>query len=245
MPSMARKGSFAFGQSDPRDLPSSLAIQTGSFPFPAPPPAAGPSSYGAFSTSSATAGSRRRADSVTQGAGGPGASIGVGGGPDGPSMTDRRPSVGGASALQISLPPGQTNNLALKTGTRPGGSQSIFQTAVALRARLLRIPNFAPYLAYTPSLQLAEDGSLTAVDHLWQCLRLGSSFVFLVNRVGETGVWDRALGRPWTKIDGEQMLWEPGEGAINWGASESIRHFSHYIPLFSLVSGSASSMSRP
>lgn len=204
-PPLLRKASYSLSNSDPRDFPSSLSIHTSSnqsFPFPSP--------NGASSLSLASASSSSTYHPTT------------------PLLdsSSRTPS-----SLQISLPPGQVNNLSLKTAQlggngsskAGGGNQSIFQTSTIIRSRLLSIPNFPPYLSYSPSKDLTPDGgtTLSVVEHLWACIRLGSSLAFLVNRVGETGVWDRFLGgKPWETIEGEEMRWEEGEGAINWGLGE-------------------------
>lgn len=211
-PPLLRKASYSLSNSDPRDFPSSLSIHTSSnqsFPFPSPN---GSSSLSLASASSSSTyhpppPSSSNIDSSS------------------PSERGRTPS-----SLQISLPPGQVNNLSLKTAqlggngsSKQGGNQSIFQTSTIIRSRLLSIPNFAPYLSYSPSTGLSADGetTLSVVQHLWACIRLGSSLAFLVNRVGETGVWDRFLGgKPWETIEGEEMRWEEGEGAINWGGGE-------------------------
>lgn len=128
------------------------------------------------------------------------------------ASTSRRPSN-----LQISLPPsapnGQmSNSLALKTTSH--GSTSLFQTAIALRSRLASIPNFAPYLSYRNTEEFKD---ISAVNQVWRSLRLGSSLVFLINRVGETGVWNAILGKTvWEPVKGQEMLWPSGEGALNW-----------------------------
>jgi hypothetical protein len=135
------------------------------------------------------------------------------------SSSSRRPSN-----LQISLPPsapnGQmSNSLALKTTSQ--GATSLFQTAIALRSRLASIPNFAPYLSYRNTDEFKD---ISAVNQVWRCLRLGSSLVFLVNRVGETGVWNRVLGKPnWEPVKGQEMLWPSGEGALNWQKEMFVR----------------------
>lgn len=219
-PPLLRKASYSLSTSDPRDFPSSLSIHTStnqSFPFPGPH--AGGSSLSLAST----------ATQATYHPPSPAATT-----PLLDSPSERNQGGGGGrstpSALNISLAPGQVNNLALKTaqnGGKPGGSQSIFQTSTLIRSRLIQIPNFPPYLSYKPSRDLTADGGTpSVVEHLWACIRLGSSLAFLVNRVGETGVWDGYLGKEWTKIEGEEMAWAEGQGAINWGRGESFILFS-------------------
>ncbi|CED83125.1 Invasion-inducing protein TIAM1/CDC24 and related RhoGEF GTPases [Phaffia rhodozyma] len=134
--------------------------------------------------------------------------------------------------IQISLPPNQPNTLALKTAQLSAniqnGNTSIFQIARHIKHRLLTLRGFSPYLDYNPSPDLGfSEGEInpTVVEHVWWSLRTGSSFVFLVNRVGQTGVWADSLKKMradgsshWVNIEGEDIKWDmaAGEKALNW-----------------------------
>lgn len=133
------------------------------------------------------------------------------------------PAQGSANAarptnLQIVLPAGQTNTLAAKTT----GNATLFQKAKAILHHLRTINGFDAYLSYQPDPVLGfESDHPTAVEHVWWCLRIGASLVFLVNLVGATGVWDRYAtatnpsGRQFEPVKGAEPTWPEGE-ALNW-----------------------------
>lgn len=101
-------------------------------------------------------------------------------------------SVGGAGTtsptVSLSTPIGNDSLINRKADP----SQGLYQTCVALRERLLLVPDFERFLEPVPGSDTRED----PVSQLWRCFRMGSSLCVLFNAVRPVQFIDEEHCRP-------------------------------------------------
>ncbi|KAH8149360.1 uncharacterized protein LAJ45_06439 [Morchella importuna] len=101
-------------------------------------------------------------------------------------------SAGGAGTtsptISLSTPIGNDSLINRKADP----SQGLYQTCVALRERLLLVPDFERFLEPVPGADTRED----PVSQLWRCFRMGSSLCVLFNAVRPVQFIDEEHCRP-------------------------------------------------
>jgi len=100
------------------------------------------------------------------------------------STPRKKSTVAPGTAPNASTAPNQLNKQASST-------TGIYQQSVLLRSRLARIPDFAPFLAFSQS---GPRASLDVVSQLWQTLALGVPLCALFNLLGGSRIVD--IGAP-------------------------------------------------
>jgi cell division control protein 24 len=100
------------------------------------------------------------------------------------SVPGRKKSLIGANGAQIDIPsqPQVTNQLLNKSAAN---STSLYQQCSALRNRLDRVHDFAPFLALANSTASTADARRSQVSdpvrQLWDCFAMGTPLCFLYN----------------------------------------------------------------